>query len=103
MKTPFVVTPEAKSDLKAILLDIAEDSIETALRIQEEFRDEFIKLAHSPGIGHYHDELLSRKYRFKNFYRYVIVYSWKSRPLQIIAIVHGARDLERLFSLRPTP
>lgn len=101
MKHSFVLTPEAKSDLTEILQDIADDSLDTALRVHEEFRDEVLKLARSPGIGHYHDELLSRKYRFWNFYRYVIVYSWKSRPLQIIAVVHGARDLERIFSLRP--
>jgi plasmid stabilization system protein ParE len=50
-------------------------------------------LAHFPGIGHYREELLGRKYRFWNFYSYVIVYVWEARPIQVISVVHGARDL----------
>ncbi|MBK5290170.1 MAG: type II toxin-antitoxin system RelE/ParE family toxin [Acidobacteriia bacterium] len=37
MKRLFVLTPEAKRDLKEILLDIAEDSPDTAERLRSEF------------------------------------------------------------------
>jgi len=37
VKRLFVLTPEAKSDLKEIFLDIAEDSPDTAERIRSEF------------------------------------------------------------------
>ncbi len=37
MKRLFALTPEAKSDLKEILLDIAEDSPATAERLRTEF------------------------------------------------------------------
>jgi plasmid stabilization system protein ParE len=47
-------------------------------------------LGRSPGIGHYHEELLSRKYRFWNFYSYMIAYVWEAKPIQVIAVVHGA-------------
>jgi hypothetical protein len=57
-------------------------------------------LALSPGIGHYHDELLSRKYRFWNFYSYVIAYVWEAKPIQVICVVNGARDLAVFFALR---
>ena len=100
MKRFFVLTPEARRDLKEILLDIAEDSTETAERLRCEFRDGLQLLGRSPGIGHYHDELLSRKYRFWNFYSYVVAYVWESAPIQVIAVVHGARDLGVFFELR---
>lgn len=100
MKRQFVLTPEAKSDLRAILLDIAEDSPDTAERIRAEFYAELQKLVQNPGIGHYHDELLSRKYRFWNFYKYVIAYAWEAKPIQIISVVHGARELAVFLSLR---
>ena len=59
------------------------------------------KLDRSPGIGHYHDELLtSRKYRFWNFDKYVIAYAWEAKPIQVVSFVHGARDLAVFFSLR---
>jgi antitoxin ParD1/3/4/toxin ParE1/3/4 len=57
-------------------------------------------LARSPGIGHFREELLSRKYRFWNFYSYVVVYVWEAKPIQVVSIVHGARDLAALFALR---
>jgi plasmid stabilization system protein ParE len=37
VKRLFVLTPEAKKDLQEILLDIAEDSPETAERLRGEF------------------------------------------------------------------
>jgi len=70
VKRRFRLTPEAKSDLKAILLDIAEDSPDTAERLLSDFYQGLQQLGRSPGIGHYHDELLSRKYRF-----------WTSTPM----------------------
>lgn len=100
MSRLFLLTPEAKSDLKQVLLDIAEDSPDTAERLRQEFYEGLQGLARSPGIGHYHDELLSRKYRFWNFYSYVVVYVWEARPIEVISVVHGARDLAVFFSLR---
>ncbi len=100
MKLPFVLTPEAKRDLREILLDIAEDSPDTAERLRSEFYEGLRVLGRSPGVGHYHDELLSRKYRFWNFYSYVVAYVWEAKPIQVIGVVHGARDLAALFTLR---
>ena len=100
MKRRFLLTPEAKSDLTAILLDIAEDSPDTAERLRSEFYEGLQELGRSPGIGHYRDELLSRKYRFWNFYSYVVAYVWETKPIQVISVVHGARDLSVFFTLR---
>ena len=60
MSQRFVLTPEAKADLREILMDIAEDSPDTAERIRSEMYGAFQRLARSPGIGHYHEELLVR-------------------------------------------
>jgi plasmid stabilization system protein ParE len=57
-------------------------------------------LARTQGIGHFHDELMNRKYRFWNFSSYVVVYEWKRKPIRIITVVHGARNLAVLFALR---
>ena len=102
MKRLFVLTPEAKRDLKEIFLDISEDSLDTAERLRSEFYERLQNLGRSPGIGHYHEELLSRQYRFWNFYSYVVVYVWEARPVQVIAVVHGARDLAVFLTLRLT-
>jgi len=66
MKKSFVLTPTAKGDLRDIPYDLAEDSPDAALNQQEKFYDGISTLGRSPAIGHYHDELLSRKYKFWN-------------------------------------
>jgi plasmid stabilization system protein ParE len=68
VKRRFLLTPEAKADLREILLDVADDSPETAERLRSEIHEAFKRLGQSPGIGHYHEELLDRRYRFWNFY-----------------------------------
>jgi plasmid stabilization system protein ParE len=55
--------------------------------------EELQSLGRSPGIGHYHGELLSRKHRFWNFHSYVVAHVWEAKPIQVISVVHGARDL----------
>jgi plasmid stabilization system protein ParE len=100
VRRTFVVTPEAKAGLRDILFDIAEDSPDTAERLRREIYAAFQRLGRSPGIGHYHDELLNRHYRFWNFYSYVVCYVWDRKPVQIVAVVHGARDLAVLLSSR---
>ena len=61
MKRLFLLTPEARSDLSGILLDIAEDNPAAAERLRLEIRHGFERLGQSPGIGHYHEELLDRR------------------------------------------
>lgn len=100
MKRRFLLTPEAKNDLREILLDIAEDNPDAAERLRSEFFEGLARLGRTAGIGHYHEELLDRRFRFWNFYSYVVCYVWESNPIQIVAIVHGARDLAVFFSLR---
>jgi plasmid stabilization system protein ParE len=68
VKWSFVLTPEATADLREILLDIAEDSADAAERLRSEFYETFQRLSQSPATGHYHGELLDRRYRFRNFY-----------------------------------
>ena len=100
MRRSFLLTPQAKTDLEQILLDIAADSPDTAERLRLEFWHAFQRLGRSPGIGHYRDELLDRDYRFWNVYSYVVVYAWRRKPIAIIAVIHGRRDLAAYFGLR---
>ncbi|MCB1018980.1 MAG: type II toxin-antitoxin system RelE/ParE family toxin [Bryobacterales bacterium] len=100
MRRRFVLTPEARSDLAEIVSEIADDSPDAAERVRVALFEELRELARFPGIGHYHDELLNREYRFWNFGSYVVVYVWQAKPIQVIAVVHGARDLSGFLGLR---
>ena len=56
-----------------------------------------------PGMGHYREDLLDRRHRFWSVWSYLIAYRWQATPIQIIAVVHGARYLDLFFGRRPTP
>lgn len=45
-------------------------------------------------------DLADARFRFWTVYSYVIAYSWETTPLRILAVVHGARQLEAFFERR---
>ena len=93
----FVLTPQARADLLEIWNYIAEDSPENADRVLERLYAAFTRLAETPGMGHHREDLADARHRFWTVYSYVIAYRDQTRPLEIIAIVHGARQLEAFF------
>ncbi len=58
-----------------------------------------IRLAKNPGIGHMREELADKRHRFLLVYSYLIVYRSDAKPLQIIRILHAARDLQSILRL----
>jgi hypothetical protein len=54
----------------------------------------------TPGSGHRRDNLTTENVRFSPVYSYLIVYRLDTKPLQIAAILHGRRDLERILTNR---
>jgi antitoxin ParD1/3/4/toxin ParE1/3/4 len=51
-------------------------------------------------MGHRRAELADARHRFWTVYSYVIAYREDTSPLEIIAIVHGARQLDAFFQER---
>ena len=98
MKKPFLLTPQAKSDIFEIWDRIAEDSITKADRVRDQLFEAFDKLAVMPGIGHHREDLADKRHRFWAVYSYLVVYREETNPLQIIAIVHGKRELKAFFT-----
>ena len=96
----FVLTPEARADLIGIWHHIAEDSIDGADQVLARLHDAFTRLAQTPGMGHHREDLADSRHRFWTVYSYVVAYRWETKPLQIIAVVHGARQLEAFFQQR---
>ena len=91
------LTRRAKLDLLQIWNYIAEDNVEAADRLREEFKLAFRRLGEMPNIGHVREDLLDETYRFWSVRSYLIVYRPATVPLQIIRIIHGARDLKSIF------
>src|SRR5712691_2607121 len=61
----------------------------------------FRTLAKTPGQGHRRNDLTQREdLRFWAVFSYLIVYRIGKKPLRIIAILHGNRDVEQLLKDR---
>lgn len=93
----FVLTPAARDDLTEISAYIRQDSIEAARRVRAELREAMARLAQSPLMGHLREDLTDTPVRFWSVYSYVIVYDPDTQPLQVIRILHGARDVRRIL------
>ena len=89
----YVLAPEALQDLQDIWNFIAADNPEAASALQEEFFRAFDGLAAMPGKGHPRKDLTDREVLFFRVRSYLIVYRSDSTPIQIVAVLHAARDV----------
>jgi plasmid stabilization system protein ParE len=97
--TQWVLSPLARQDLQEILDYIAADSgsLATADKVAGDFEAALGILVASPGIGWRRDPLTGPGIRWWRVHSYLLVYDPGSKPLRVIRVLHGARDLERLF------
>jgi antitoxin ParD1/3/4/toxin ParE1/3/4 len=98
----YVLTAEAQEDLRQIrdyVLD--EGGFRVARHVVGSLVAEFRALAKTPGQGHRRDDLTGRQeLRFWSVFSYLIVYRIDKKPLGIIAILHGKRDVEQVLKER---
>ncbi len=96
----YLLAPEALSDLQSIWDFIAADSQAAADRQIDELFSAFEKLARWPRKGHFRRDLTNRQVRFWPIGSYLIVYRDATAPLQVVAILHAARDIPALVQER---
>jgi plasmid stabilization system protein ParE len=93
----YRLTPEALACVEEICAFIAEDGVDAALHVLDEFERAFDQLAASPEMGHRREDLTARPVKFWSVDSYLIVYDPVSTPLTVIAVLHGARDVKALL------
>ena len=94
----FVLTVDAKADLKEIREFIAKDDPAAAERQLMRFRQAFRRLAKFPRIGHRREDVTSSEaVLFLPVGSYVVVYRPEPKPLMIVRVLHGSRDLAALL------
>jgi toxin ParE1/3/4 len=102
MKSRYVLAPEAARDLVGIWRYIKkQSSLEMAERVEAVILDRIVFLAKNPSAGHWRKDLISEPLRFFPVYSYLIVYRPASTPLQVVAVLHGRRDVEKILRQRP--
>jgi plasmid stabilization system protein ParE len=96
----YVLSPAALQDLQDIWDFISMDSASAADKLEDEFFGAFERLARRPRMGHGRTDLTERDVLFWLVGSYLIVYRQNSTALQIVAVLHGARDLAEVIRKR---
>ena len=100
MLKSFVLTPLASRDLIEIWEYLAQDSVEIADQALSNLEKAMRRLARQPGIGHLREDLADRRHRFFLVHSYLIVHRAATKPLQVIRVLHAARDVQALLGIR---
>ena len=93
----IVLTPSANRDLAEIWMFIAADNPAQADDFIDLIDAKFQNLSRQPGLGRRREELVGGLRSFP-VGRYVIFYLQVQDCLQIVRILHGARDLDAVFA-----
>jgi antitoxin ParD1/3/4/toxin ParE1/3/4 len=87
-------SPEAKGDLQEIWVYIAQDNPDAADKLEADIYDACDRLAKNPRLGHKRRDLTDGPVLFLSVRQYyMVIYLPESKPLKIVRILHGARDV----------
>ena len=95
-----VLSPAALQDLQDIWDFISIDNASAADKLEDEFFEAFERLAQRPRMGHSRTDLTERDVLFWLVGSYLVVYRQDSTTLQIVAVLHGARDVTEVIRKR---
>jgi toxin ParE1/3/4 len=89
----FVLSEPAAGDLRDIYDDIAADDPVAARRVLEDIRTAMHRLADHPGLGHLRDDFADEALRVWTVHTYLVIYRPDARPLQVVRVLSGYRDI----------
>jgi antitoxin ParD1/3/4/toxin ParE1/3/4 len=77
-----------------------QSSESSANRVESVIRNRIAFLSGSPGAGHWRKDLTDETVKFFPVYSYLIVYRPETKPLQVVSILHGRRDVGKVLEER---
>src|SRR5580698_9194862 len=101
--TGYALTPLAKADIFHIWSYIADDNEDAADRVEQAIYAACAFVAEAPLRGHSRPGLTTRPLRFWTLTRYPnysVVYRPETAPIEIVAIIHGKRNIRRVLKQR---
>ncbi len=90
------ISPRASEDLLDIWSYIADDSEANADGFIDKMYETMESLARQPGSGRHREELAPGIQSFP-VGRYIIFYRVVAGAIEIVRVLHGARDIENIF------
>lgn len=103
MTKRIFISPRASQDIDKHFAYIAENNLDVALRFFDATRQTFAKLAKMSGIGRLYPSKNPRladlrRLSIKGFENYQVFYLSFDDYIEVIRILHAARDLEEVLS-----
>jgi len=96
--------PSCEANIFYVWSCIAEDSADAADRVEQAIYDACDFLAEAPLRGHSKPDLTLRSLLFWTLTRYPnysVIYRPGTTPLQVVAVVHGKRNIQSILTWRP--
>jgi toxin ParE1/3/4 len=92
----ILIKPLAQADLLDIWNFIASDSFDKADQLLKKIDSQLKMLASNPGMGRKRDSLALNMRSFP-VGNYLIFYRPINQGIEVIRVIHGARDIQSLF------
>ena len=96
----YILSVDADFDLDDIWAYIAADNIDDADRWIEKLFAAFEALGQTPRMGHRREDLTSSPVLFWPVGAYLVIYRAERRPIEIVAVTQGSRDIPAFLSRR---
>lgn len=91
----FLLTSPAKEDIRQIVRYIRQDNPDAAAKVRTKLKSAMQRLADFPEMGHIRSDLADEAMRVWSVYSYLIIYRSERKPLEVLRVVHGARELSQ--------
>jgi plasmid stabilization system protein ParE len=98
----FKLSSPANRDIDAIWDAVFERSLslDIADKVIAKIFEAFGLLSEHPQAGHTREDLTDKPLKFWSVYHYLIAYVPDASPTEIVAVIHGARDVPVLLEER---
>ena len=101
MSVRYILAPEAALDLVEIWRYIKKQGgVAVADRVESVIRERIVFLTKTPGARHWNKNLTEGPVKFFSVYSYLSVYRPETKPLQVVSILHGRRNVEQILKGR---
>lgn len=105
MSLEILKLPQVLRDIEENFVYIAEDDLDAGIRFLVSVEDSFERLAEFPFIGEAryferNDLTGLRFWPVKDFENYLIFYLVKETVIEVVRLLHTARDIEDIFNKR---
>jgi toxin ParE1/3/4 len=90
----WLLSPAATADLEGIAAFLDEHAPHATTRVLVALRDSMRGIAENPGRGRRRTDLSNEPVRFVVVWSYLVVYR-TTDPVEVVRVLHGARDVIR--------